>query len=275
MAQSLASNFVIRDAEYNAGFIETLTKNINVFGPASNNAIRIVTREEEGHYSKTRFWDRPSLVSRRDITSTSTVSDTALTQDEVIGVKLNRRIGPHAVTRDAMKKYGGDIGELSFILGQQVAEQVLEDYMEAALNAVEGALSGQTALHYDANDGTLAHTDLISGLALFGDKASRIKCWAQHSKPMFDLMAANVTVASGNVAGMTLVDGTLASLNRPIVAVDSTNLQTGGTPDYVTLGLVENAVVITETERPFIVTDFVTGYDNMFLRYQGEFAFNV
>lgn len=275
MAQSLYSDFVIRDEQYNEGFVETLNKNLNIFNASSRGAIRIVTKEEEGHYAKTRFFDRPTLVSRRDITSTATVADTALTQDELISVKLNRRIGPHSVSRDALKKIGSDQGEFSFLMGQQVAEQVLEAYMEAALISVESALYGQSGATVDANDSTLAHADLLTGLEKFGDQQGKIKTWVMHSAPMFDLMNANITVASGNVANMTLVDANIASFNRPIIAVDSTGLQVGGTPDYAVLGLVENAVVVTETERPFVTLDFVSGYDNMFYRFQGEFAFNV
>jgi hypothetical protein len=275
MAASLASNFVIRDAEFEAGFIETLGKNIDVFGAGNGGCINIITQDQEGHYAKQRFFDQPSLIAERDITSLSAVADTALTQDEQISVKLNRKIKPHGASRDSMKKVMRDPGEFAFLLGEKIGEQVTEDYMEAAINAVEGALSGQSALVYDGSAATLTHANMINALALFGDAGNRIKAWVMHSAPFYHLLAANITVASGNVAGMTLVQGQVASLNRPIIVTDSTNLQYGSTPDYAVLGLVENAVTITETERPYVTMAEVTGLENLVVRIQGEFAFNV
>lgn len=278
MALGDYTDFVVRPEYFETGFIETLGQNINAFNAASRGAIRLVTQEEQGHYAQTRFFDLPtSIVSRRDITSSSATTDTALTQDEVISVKLNRKVGPFGQTLDSWRKIGKDAEEMSFMLGQKVGEQVLQDYLQAALNAVEGFLSGQSGLTYDyTGTGTLVHAALISGLAKFGDAGDRIKCWVQHSKPFYDLMAANVTVASGNIGGMTLIDAQVASLNRPIVVTDSSFLYVTGTPtQYVTLGLVENAVVITETERPMIFTERVMGVENIFYRYQGEHAFNV
>jgi hypothetical protein len=66
------------------------------------------------------------------------------------------------------------------------------------------------------------------------------------------------------------------TLGLPAFVTDSTALYITGTPvDYLTLGLVENAVVITLSENQRMVADQITGLDNLVLRVQGEGAYNV
>lgn len=277
MALGDYTNFVVREEEFDAGYIETLGQNVALFNEASRNCLRLVSMEEQGHYTETRFFDLPTgIITRRDLTSASAITPDEITQDEVVSVKLNRKFYL-AHTLDSWRKIGLGTDDFSFRLGQVVAEQVLQNQLSAAVNALEAALSQESGLAYDySGTGDITHAAMISTLAQFGDQANRIRFWLMHSKPFFDLMAANVTVASGNVAGMTLIDAQVASLNRPIGVTDETYLIAGTSPtDYATIGLVENAVVVTETERPIVWTQQLTGYENMRFAIQGEFAFNV
>lgn len=283
MATGLYTDFVVRDALFRAAFIERVNQNVNVFNAASNGAIRMVSESLVGHYAKTSFLDRlTGGLTRRNIGDMSALTDTAITQDELVSVKLNRKFGPYAQTLDAFKKAGISMDEFSVRLGQMLADEMAKDYANTAFNAVEAALSQHDGgadfdLVYDhTGTGTLTHAALIGGLAKFGDAADRIVCWVMHSKPFYDLMAANVTVASGNVAGMTLVNADVASLNRPIIVSDSSYLTTGSTPEYVVLGLQAGAVTVTESEAPtLVVTPPQTGFENIFIRMQGESALNV
>lgn len=279
MAGSVYTDFVIRDEYFQRQFIETLGQNVNAFNGASGGAIRLVTMEEQGHYAKTRFFDLPTdIVASRDISDiSSSVTDKKLTQDELITVKVNRTLGPFAAAEDAFFKLGSSPEELSMLLGQRFAEQVTQDYLNVALNSLEAALSQESGVVYDySGTGTIVHAAMITALSKFGDAANRIRLWVQHSKPNFDLMAANVTVASGNIAGMTLIDAQIASLNRPILVTDSSALRITGTPvDYVTLGLVEDAVVVTQSEPMRIYAERDLTKPNVIVRWRGEYAFNV
>lgn len=284
MAQSLASNFTLYHAEFNGGFNETLQQNAAAFNGASRGAMRIVPQRLRGHYDKESFFDNIStLVARRDITSTSTVSDTALTQDEIIGVKLNRKVGPIGISLDALKKIGqGEDAqrEASFLIGQQAATAIQVDYLNTALKAAEAALDNVSALEHDRTAGTMRSEDMVDGLAKFGDAAGRILVWVMHSKVYYDLVKDQLADAVYRADGVQIVQGVPATLGRPVIVTDSASLietdgVSTGVDAYSTLGLQAGAIEVVESEPPTMVSDLVTGYENMFYRVQGEHAYNL
>ena len=283
MAQSLGSDFKLYQAEFNGGFSETLQQESQVFNGASNGAIRLVPERLRGQYDKESFFDVvSSLASRRDTTSTSTASDTAVTQDEHVGVKLNRKVGPVAIALDALKKIGREATpqEMSFILGGQVAKALQVDYLNSGLRALEPALWAQTAVRHDATDGDLATADLFDGLAKFGDAASRIVAWVGHSKQYYDLVKGQVAANIDGVSNFNIATAQPVTANRPFIMTDSDDLITtdgggSGVDSYSLLGLTQGAVELLLSEPETMAIELVTGYENMFYRMQGEYAFNV
>lgn len=282
MAIGTKSNFIIYHEEFWAGMGEVLAQNADAFNAASGNTIRQVTRLMRGDYERESFMKSiAALSARRDITATTTVADTALTQDEIVAVKLNRRLGPVANTLDSFRKIAPDEDAqrlFSFQLGRQMAQAVQLDMLNAAIKACEAALDAQAAIEHDATDGTIQFTDLVDGLAKFGDRSTRIIAWVMHSKPFFDLFKdglANYKIE--NVAGFMIVTGNPLSLGKPVVVTDSSDLvDTSASPDeYSTLGLVEDAIEVAESEEREITEDLVTGLENLVLRIQGEYAYNI
>jgi len=272
------TNWKVYEEQFWGGFTEVQEQNIRAFDAASAGAIRIVAARKRGNYEQESFLKKVSaLVTRRDITSVSSAADTGLVTDELVRVKINRKIGPVAETLDAWRKIGQDPATMSFLLGQQAAPDIQADYLNSAIRAVRAAITAVTALNFDGTAGVLSFASLIAGLALFGDKATSIVCWLMHSKPFFDLFSDGITnYKIDTVGGFMLVTGTPVSLGRPIVVTDSAALITTGSPNqYHTLGLVADAVTVTESEERVIESDLVTGLENLVMRVQGEYAFNV
>jgi len=272
------TNWKVYEEQFWGGFTEVQEQNIRAFDAASAGAIRIVSARKRGNYEQESFLKKVSaLVTRRDITSVSAATDTGLVTDELVRVKINRKIGPVAETLDAWRKIGQDPATMSFLLGQQAAPDIQADYLNSAIRAVRAAITAVTALNFDGTAGVLSFASLIAGLALFGDKATSIVCWLMHSKPFFDLFSDGITnYKIDTVGGFMLVTGTPVSLGRPIVVTDSAALITTGSPNqYHTLGLVADAVTVTESEERVIESDLVTGLENLVMRVQGEYAFNV
>jgi hypothetical protein len=281
MAQSIHSDFKIYNEFFDSGFVETLQQNTNAWNGVSGGAIRLVADQLKGHFEYDSLFDLVSgLVSRRDIDSTGTVNDTAMTQDEEISVKINRKVGPVAVSFDAMKKKGRDPREFSFILGQQTAKAVQVDYLDTALGACEAALDAVAALEHDASDGTITTDDVAVGLSKFGDAAGQVSVLVMHSKPYWDLVRNQITDAIYRADGVQIMAGIPATFNRPTIVTDSAALFEADEPSssvgvYSTLGLVPGAIEVVESETPTMVTDLVTGYENIFNRIQGEHAYNL
>jgi hypothetical protein len=283
MAMGTKSDFIIYPEQFWGGVVETLQQYTDGFNANSNGALRLVTRAIKGDYERESFIkSTASLIARRDVTAVTTVTDNKLTQAEFIGVKVNRRIGPVAQTLDAFKKISVDPGEMSMLLGQQVGKAIAVDYVNIAISAVVAGILGVGApLQYDNTvpaTKTLTHTALVNGLAKFGDASSRINCWVMHSKNYFDLMNQAIADKVFEVAGVTIYEGTVATFNRPTLVIDSPSLLDSvgtATQTYEVLGLTEGAVELAESEERNIVSDIVTGLENLVLRYQGEYAFNL
>jgi len=95
MAIGKESDFVIYNSQFWGGVVETLQQNTEAFNAASQNAIRLVTRSILGDFERESFLkSTASLISRRDVTITTAVTDNKLAAGELVGVKINRRIGP-------------------------------------------------------------------------------------------------------------------------------------------------------------------------------------
>ena len=274
-------NWVVYHEQFFGGMTEVLMQQTNVFNGASANALRLVPRMLRGHYEQEAFISEIStLVTRRDIASVAAATDLPMDSDEFVGVKLNRKIGPVANTLDRWRKIAEDPETMSLLLGRQSGVAVAADYVNSLLIALEAALSGQSALIHDETAGgttTLQYTSLVDGLSKVGDRANNIVAWVMHSKPFFDLFKDGITnYQVENVAGVQIQEGSIGSLNRPIVVTDSSALVISGTPtNYSTLGLFMDGGTVDESEDQEMESELVTGLENLVMRMQGEYAFNV
>lgn len=285
MAIGKASDFKIYQDEMRGGIVERLTQ-ASAFFNGAGGAIRLGTVSRRGDYAKESFFKSiSSLVTRRDTTSVTSATDLAVTMDEMISVKLNRKVGPIAQTLDAFRKMELAAGEdsLSFLIGTQIAKAMEVEMLNTALRAARAALVTGSTTMYDATDGTLATSDLVSGLSKFGDASSQIGAWVMHSKVYFDLLQSqiNPTNQGDVVAGAVLAAASPATLNRPIIVTDSdalvvtTGTGTAAVTTYHTLGLTSNAVIVEDSEQSTMETQIVTGLENLVVRLQGETAYNL
>lgn len=285
MASGLAGGFKVYQDQFQTGIVETLTQNSNAFNEASQGAIQLSTISRRGDFSQEAFFQVLSgMVSRRDNTSNAAATDQNLTQDEWISVKLNRKIGPVNQSRDSFRKImmGKTEEEMSFILGQMAGKGMQLDMLNAAVLAARSALTAQASVYRPvAASGTLNTTALVDGLAAFGDAASQISCWVMHSKAYYDLVKDQITSNIFGVSNFAVANASPVTLNRPVLVTDSASLvQTTGsgsaaTTQYFTLGLTAGGAIVENTEEEELIVQDVTGNENLAVRMQGEFAYNV
>lgn len=287
MAIGTSAGFKIHNEFLHTSLTETLTQASNAFNEASRGTIRLSSVSRRGDYVyETFFTNVDDLVSRRIASgsgSTDDVNDKALEQEEHIAVKINRKIGPVANTLDAFKKIQkGPFNEnaLNMAIGAQAAKAMQVDMLNSALRAARAALNAQAAVKYTvSSDGGMSTTGLINGLAKFGDAASRVACWVMHSKPFYDLVKDQINMTLTGVSDFNVATAMPITLNRPVLVTDSPSLVNAtGSPEgsiYYTLGLVPNGVRVEDSEETTVVSEFVTGKENLIVRYQGDFAYNV
>ncbi len=270
-----------------SGMSETLVQNSDAFNAASRNAIRLVNARRMGDFAQESFFKNvPSLVSRRTVNASPdnpSVTTTNVPTDELVSVKLNRRIGPVDQTLDAFRKLGqdADFEVLSILLGDQVAKAVQIDQLDAGLESVVAGITNQAALFLDPTPSpqvTMTTDLLVQTLAQMGDASNRIIMWIMNSKVFFDLVREQITANIDGVSNFNIASATPVTLNRPVLVTDSAALQQTASPiptEFITLGLVENAVVLEDSEEELLYTDVITGNENIVARLQGEFAYNV
>lgn len=283
MAIGKASDFKIYQEEFQTGVVESVAQFLGIFNEGTRGAIRLVPRALKGDYSKGAFFkDVSSLVSRRDTTSVAAATDLALTQDEVISVKLNRKVGPVAQTLDAIKKAGLSEAQASFAFGQLAGQRKMKDMVDAALNAGRAAIGATSAMVNDVSVTVGASVpaspaELNDSLALMGDAAQDIVCWVAHSRVNFDIIGAILAGTTTGLADVATIQGALPGyLGRPAIITDSSSLTFTDTyVKYRTLGLVRDAVIVEESEEESFATEIVTGLENLVRRWQSEHAFNV
>lgn len=280
-----ASNFKVYQNELRGGIVETLTQ-ASAFFNSVGGAIALSTISRRGDYAKESFFKNiSSLVTRRDTTSVAAATALPMTMDEIISVKLNRKVGPVDQTYDSFAKIAMNMSpeEFSVLLGGMVGKAMQVEMLNSALRAARAALVNQSAVFYDGGTDTITTADLVNGLAKMGDNANSIVAWVMHSKQYFDLMLHQIgTSANGDVvSGVVVQAATPATLNRPVIVTDSDALivaggsGSGAFSDYHCLGLKQNAIVVENSEQERIVLDEVTGLENLVVRLQGEFAYNL
>jgi hypothetical protein len=271
--------------------VETLVQNTNAFNAASRNALRLVSNRKRGDYAQESFWGLiADLVSRRDPNSVSAATILNVPKAEMISIKVNRKVGPVDQTLDSFRKLGQNSSTevLSFLLGQQIAKAMQVDQLDSALRCTTAALAAQSAVTVDRSAGasptagSLLTTDaLVQALAKKGDAASRVVTWVMHSKPYYDLVRSQITSNIDGVSNFVVATASPVTLNRPVIITDSAGLTftegstSPNTTGYYTLGLDENGVVVEDTEEEMFQTDMVTGLENLLVRLQGEYAYNL
>jgi Major capsid protein 13-like len=278
MSTSTSANFKIYHEQFFGGMVEVMEQNSVAFNEAGRNTIQMVPEHLKGDFEQESFFQLlgAGLVSRRDTTSTADATPLGLAQDEFVGVKLNRRLGPVENTFDSFKKIGRSEEEMSFILGQQAGQAVTLEMLNTSVSVLIASTAGVGAMVVDRtgdDPNTIIHEYLVDLLAAYGDQGGNVLAWLMHSKTFYDLMKQSIADKLFEVAGVTVISGTVASLNRPIIVTDSAALLSSGT--YSVLGLTEGACVINDSENRDIVSDVITGKDNLILRIQGEYAYNI
>lgn len=278
MAIGKASDFVIYDEQYHSGQVEVLAQNLNAFNAASQNCLVQRSRQLPGDYEKSSFFPMTSgLVNHRDTTVVTSVADTALTQSEDVNVKTARRLGPVAQTLDAWRKLGSTPQQMSFVFGRQAGTAKIQNAINAGIRSLVAAIKGIAAYHYDGSAGTMTHAAINNGIKAMGDRGQEVACLVMHSKPWYDLVGQAISDKVYGVANTVIYGGSPGTLGKPVVVIDDTSLvnttSTGTT--YYTLGLVAGACLVDEVESETLVSETVTGLENLVGRVQGEYAIMV
>lgn len=283
MALSTNASFSLVDGLIETGYAETTTAQVDAFFNRSNGAVVKRSVAYQGDYLQHNYFKLPSsLVSRRVNQATGSdaaATSIALTEADDRAARLARKIGPVDVALGALRARGMDESAASIALGQQIAQAELADQITSAAASLVGALTGTTGAWVDrtvtaVTTKTATYQNLIKGLALMGEAASDIVAWLMPSGSFFNLMENVVNPSATNDLGAAGVvyDGIPGTLGRPVIVSDATSLVPGA---HWIIGLRAGAIQISVDDMPIIISERVTGRENLLYRTQGEIDYAV
>jgi len=275
MAVGTKANVQIENEFVHAGWTEVVAGTVDGFNGATSNTIRFITEDGMGDYLRENYFSEiATLISHRDPTSTSAQTASPLAEIRQSKVRVTRKLDLVENTLDSFNLIGMTENEFNFAIGTQLAAAQMQDMLDTAILAVEAALDGQASQEHPDAAATISIEDLVTGLSKMGDAASLIRHWIMHSKAAHDLMSDHITNAIDGPASLVILNGDNAALGRNILQRDAAALFRDKTTDeYVTLGLVENAVTCQLAKPPKVLSGLKEGGENITMFYQAEYDF--
>lgn len=261
--------------EFYLGVIEELARNVDVFNAGSNGTLLIGSEDYMGDYIKEAMYDRVSgLVSRRDVTVDTAVTDLRMALQEHVGVDVAHKIGPVFETDENFKRRGRSVEEMSNVIGQQFASDFIARGLDLLVASLVAATTNATSLvNSTDNTSTTNYKHLVKGQKAFGDQFRNVSAYLMSSTAFFDLVEDGLdNYQIDNVAGVQIVSGVMqGALGKPIIVADVPALSFTDTTDFERiLALTPNAGSLIERSGREFVFDRVTGQENLGYRYQGE-----
>ena len=275
---ALSDLAVFSEYAYDA-MTETVAQQIDLFNAASRNTIVLAAAAHQGDYAERAFYAKISgLVRRRNAYGSGAVASKKLAHLVDTMVKIAGGTPPVELDPGQFKWIQQNPEVAGAAMGQQLARDMLADMLNVGITSAYSALSGVSAIIYDATGATpdtLTPLHLNKGAAKFGDRSSEIAAWIVHSTPMHDYYGNNITNAA-NLFSYGTVNVTADPFGRVFIVSDSPGLITAGSPAvYHNLGLVPEAIRIDQNNDFTDNYETKNGDENIARTYQAEWSYEL
>lgn len=256
--------------------VEVLAQQIELFNAAAQGTIILRDANHAGDYSDAALWARVAgLVRRRNAYGTGNVTEKVITQLTDTMVKVAAGTPPVRIDPGMFEWINADPELAGTRIGQQLAEDLLQDMLNTGVMCCLAALSGQSAVVLDYSGTGDADFPVFNlAAAKFGDRSTDLRCWIMHSKVLFDIYGTAMANAQGLFTYGT-VNVVRDPFGRPFIVSDIPAMIEAGTPNhYLSLGLTAGAITIDRNDD---FTDNVStdnGKENITRTYQAEWSYN-
>ncbi|NAW35004.1 major capsid protein [Halomonas alimentaria] len=255
---------------------EALAQNVNAFNEASRGAIQLGAAQNVGDFShQAAFAAVKNFVRRRDPYANTSVDPTPLEMLNETSVKVATGTSPVTFSPSHYRWIQENPEEAGVMLGEELAEAILQDQLNASIIAARAAITGNADAVYDGTANKLDLQALLQGAAKFGDQASQLVAWVCHSKPLHDLYSANVA-NNTQLFQFGTVNIQQDGFGRILVCSDSPALsyEDNGT-FFTTLGLTQGGIKVEDNGDMDSHIETTTGRENLVRTFQAESSFNV
>jgi uncharacterized protein YjdB len=268
MAETVNSNLVIYDQLVQTAYLERIQDVINVFNAQSQGAVVLRNEAIPGDLSRSAFYKIGGSVVHRDVNSTSGVTPSNITADEMVSVKTPWKYGPYATTEEGFKRRARSPEEFSQLVGQDMADATLSYFVQAAFAGLAAAIGGNSSMVAAGSFAADHKKVLTKGMRKFGDRFSRIAIFAMDSSTYFDLVDDSIDQKLFEEAGLVVYGGVPGTMGRPVLVSDKI-------PADSIFGLQPGAVQIVESQAPGVRSYPINDHENLGLGYRAEGAFNI
>ena len=237
MATTDKSDLQGYENEAYAGFTERVGEVVDVFNARSNGAITLVADEVWGDRPDQAFFDYVKSSSARPVADAVDKTYVKNTTDSARGL-IKKWQNNRADNISDLKNQKIDPTVRSRQNGIALADDMMSDAIDQALNSFYGAISGISGLlNTDVASGTaetntLTVQRLFQTRKLFGDMHGKIAAWVMNSDAYFALMEQmGATPASATeLASGVMVDAELLKISgSPIIVTDNSILSVAAT----------------------------------------------
>ena len=248
---------------------ETIMQNVEAFTAGTRGAITLGTEMIMGDLQQTSMLSEiANLIARRDIGVDTAATVKNISSRDENNIKIYWGTGSIEFKAVDAKRYGSDAGAFSAAIGEQIGVGIVNYMLNNAIRACRASIQTVAGLITGNGTATITHNLLNSALKPFGDARESIVCWVMKGATYTDLVGAGLGVATANVAGGIIADGSVGSLGRPVYMTDSDGLDM--TAGVAVLGLTVDAVKIIESEAREFLSEMVGGNENIKYRIQAE-----
>lgn len=257
--------------------IELLGQKTDQFNAASGGAIVLSTAAWRGDFSRESFFNQIASAKRRvdRYATNATQAATALTQGELVGVKVAGGFGPILFEPAQMTWLNEDPASAIRAISEGFSDALLADQLNTAVGAAVAAVSGQTALVNDVSATAGISLQALNGShAKFGDQSQLLITDVMTGATWHNLVGKaldndNQLFVSGNVMVVDV-------LGKRYVISDIPALLETGTPDKAkVLSVVASGIVVDNASDIISNVDTSNGKQRIETTWQADYTFGL
>lgn len=268
MPTTVNSDLIIYNDLAQTAYLERIQEVIEVFNASSAGALVLRNELIEGDLRKRAFYKIGGSLEHRNVNATTDVTGKKIGADEAVGIKTPWKYGPYETTEEAFKRRARSPEEFSMLVGQDMADAVLDYYIQAAFAAL-GAAIGANANMVATGSFAVDHKKVLTkGMRKFGDRFNRIALFAMDSATYFDLVDDAIDQKIFEEAGVVVYGGTPGTMGKPVLVSDKV-------PEEQIFGLQAGAISITESQAPGIRSYPINNQENLAVGFRAEGTFNL
>lgn len=274
-------NMQAYDEQIRLRTIELLGQDLQKFNQASGGAIVLDMSRWTGNYSRASFYNSLAGAQRRvnRFAANGAVGSTALSESEVVGVKVAGGFGPVIFEPGQLTWLSDDPINAINEISQGFADALLADQLNTVVGCAVAAIENIPALVNDvsaltAGAGALTQSVLNGSHAKFGDRSGML---------LADIMtgaAYHKLIEKGLANGERLFESSNVTvqsiLGKLFVVSDIPALFVAGTPGKTkVLSLVAGGAVVDNASDIITNLDTANGKERIETTWQADYSFGV